>query len=349
MVNRTTPNYDATRQRRHVMLAMMLLTVVGGIFFAAANFRRGLTDIAVLQAIFVAYSIIMLPVIVRTPRLPFWATVYLLPWVGLLVIVLALPRSTVMTFIWPLLLPLVFYFMLGRRTGLLLSLIGLSSALLVAVHRFGLPQTAEALVYTGNFVLAGIAVLTLAHVYERGHELAERDLRRLAVTDPLTGLANRALLKETFARLRAISDRQRTPLSLLMMDLDHFKRINDRYGHDVGDRVLVSFADFLRQRLRNSDFVCRTGGEEFLVLLPGSDRNRATGVAEHIRWQLEEHPIAHLNQNTPLTLSIGVAEYGHDGRELEDLMRASDQRLYQGKERGRNRVESGLTDPQVTG
>lgn len=343
MVKRTTRGYDAARQRRQVMLAMILMTLVGGLFFAVANFQRGLTQVALLQLVFVVYSLIFFPIIRRTPRLHAWSLIYLLPWIGLMVVVLANPQSTTMAFIWPLLLPLVYYFLLGRRAGLLLSLFGLSTAALVAGLRFGLPQSAESLVYAGNFIVAGIGVTVLAHVYERARELAERDLHRLAVTDPLTGLANRSLLNQTYARLRAIADRQHSPLSLLVMDLDHFKQINDRYGHEAGDQVLVEFARFIDKRLRESDFICRTGGEEFLVLLPGSDLNRATGVAEHIRRQLEESPIAYQNHSIPLTLSIGVAGYGDDGRELEDLIRAADQRLYQGKQQGRNRVENGLT------
>ena len=343
MVIRTTEkSYNSTHQRRRVMLAMMLLTTLGGIVFFSINLNRGLIALALSQLAFVAYSILLLPVVMRTRALRFWALVYLSPWLVLMLVVLWAPQSSFAAFIWPMLVPLVLHFVLGRKLGLLLSLAGLIGTLIVAWLRFGLPTTSEELVIPANFLMAGLAMVVLAFVYERGRELAEADLRRLAVTDHLTGLANRSLIGESFSRLRAISDRQATPLSLLMIDLDHFKRINDQHGHDAGDRTLVAFADFMRQRLRDSDFICRTGGEEFLVLLPGSDSNQATGVAEHLRWQLEQNPIAYIDDHTPLTVSIGVAEYRQDGNELNQLVSVADKRLYKGKSNGRNQVESGF-------
>ena len=174
-----------------------------------------------------------------------------------------------------------------------------------------------------------------------------RQLTNLAMRDALTQLPNRRSflnqaereLKE--ARLRA------TSTGLLMLDLDHFKRINDRFGHDIGDEVLVDFADILRQASRTSDFPARLGGEEFAVLLPKTDADGAKRVAERLLTGLASSlPLAE-GRVERLTASVGVVSSGPD-RSLETLMKAADDALYQAKHEGRARaVQASLTGGQA--
>jgi diguanylate cyclase (GGDEF)-like protein len=131
------------------------------------------------------------------------------------------------------------------------------------------------------------------------------------------------------------------PFSLLMLDLDHFKRINDQWGHAVGDEALRQFADSVRCCLRAQDVAGRLGGEEFAILLPETGENVAMPVAERIRARMEQTPVPTEPGYCTVTVSIGVTQV-EDGDDLEALLRRADEALYAAKERGRNRVVSSL-------
>jgi diguanylate cyclase (GGDEF)-like protein len=180
--------------------------------------------------------------------------------------------------------------------------------------------------------------MIFAHIYERSRLLNEQRLTDQATTDSLTGLPNRLKLAEVFERERAHAQRNGTPLSLVFVDIDHFKQINDRFGHEVGDRALVHFATVLAQRLRVTDLFCRLGGEEFAVLLPGSKATQAREIAESLRERLAAQPLAVDETTLHMTLSAGVACFGVDGQSLDELMLAADRRTYAAKRAGRNRV-----------
>ncbi len=153
-----------------------------------------------------------------------------------------------------------------------------------------------------------------------------------ARTDVLTGLANRRAMNHRLADL----DRRNIPYAAISADLDHFKRLNDTYGHEVGDRCLKVFAQVLRDAIRDSDLACRPGGEEFCVLLPNISLDAATARAEQIRARVQEASRA---MGTGFTASLGVALAPEHGESAEAVLRAADQALYAAKEGGRNRVE----------
>ena len=132
---------------------------------------------------------------------------------------------------------------------------------------------------------------------------------------------------------------RRAPLTLMIFDIDHFKQVNDTYGHDCGDEVLKGFADRLRGIIRGGDLLCRLGGEEFVIVMPGVDVEAATRIAERARLAIEEEPFV-IDPNgraIPVTVSIGVAERGADD-DAGSLYRRADRALYRSKSEGRNRV-----------
>ena len=321
---------------------MMIVTAVGGILFAWLNLHRGLWLASAIELAFVGYSLALLPVIGRTEHFRGWALAYVIPWTGAMLAILAMPATSPSVFVWPILLPLVLHFLLGRRLGLAVSLISLSGAALLAWHRFGLAADSAAVTTAANFALAGMLGLALAHVYERGRERNEYRLRELASTDTLTGLSNRNLLQATFERLRASAQFDGQPLSLLLMDLDHFKHINDSHGHAAGDRALTDFADRLRAELREEDFLCRLGGEEFLAMLPNTSREVAHRVAERLRmaWRVQPAEWSEDQDAQPHTVSAGIATLGSDGVDLDTLLYSADRRLYKAKSEGRDRTIS---------
>lgn len=168
-------------------------------------------------------------------------------------------------------------------------------------------------------------------------ELQER-LREQAIRDPLTGLFNRRYLDEMLNRELARSERQSAPISLVMLDLDHFKKINDTHGHQAGDIILRLLGDLLDDLVRAGDIVCRYGGEEFVVVMPGAPLEIATHRAEEWRLAFGLMSVQYQGATLQTTLSAGVATYPQHARSAEQLLRAADQALYQAKQTGRNRV-----------
>jgi diguanylate cyclase (GGDEF)-like protein len=164
-------------------------------------------------------------------------------------------------------------------------------------------------------------------------------VQKLAAIDPLTNVYNRRFglsrLHEEFVR----SVKQNTALAVLMIDIDHFKQVNDVYGHTVGDRVLRSIAASVRSQLREGDILIRLGGDEFMVVLLGASRSDALEVGEAIRRQVSEKHIKYGEQLIQVTLSIGGASFPEVDVEYEkELVEAADQALYRVKESGRNKV-----------
>jgi len=164
-------------------------------------------------------------------------------------------------------------------------------------------------------------------------------LLKLSVTDPLTECFNREYLQTALPQMMSAADDKSTPLAAAMVDVDHFKSINDRFGHGVGDRVLIVVAERLRAAIRGADVLVRYGGEEFLALLPNTDAEAAREVGERMRLKMQENPIHAAEQNVELRISVGIAQYRGDSESLATFVRRADTALYSAKGRGRNRVE----------
>jgi diguanylate cyclase (GGDEF)-like protein len=170
-------------------------------------------------------------------------------------------------------------------------------------------------------------------------ERAEDEAQRLAATDPLTDTFNRRTFLELGAKELARSKRTHQPMSLVMLDLDHFKKINDKHGHLAGDDVLRRFVDIAQVCLRKEDLLVRYGGEEFCVLLPDETSQGAYTMAERIRYAVEHAAFRHGRVLLPITVSAGVAELDHNADEtLAELLARADEALYAAKNTGRNRV-----------
>jgi len=165
-------------------------------------------------------------------------------------------------------------------------------------------------------------------------------LQKLAVTDSVTGLTNHRFFQESLREELDRAIRYKRELSLLMIDVDHFKKFNDSYGHPAGDKALAQIARLLKKATRVSDRVSRYGGEEFAVILPETTKAVAADVAERIRTEFESISISVASdQNYSFTLSMGLATFPLDANGPEKLIEAADQALYQAKTAGRNRVK----------
>jgi two-component system, cell cycle response regulator len=180
---------------------------------------------------------------------------------------------------------------------------------------------------------------------QRELESSKRRLEELALTDALTGLPNRRAAEEWACTQLYSADRHGYPLWVALADLDHFKTINDTYGHAAGDEALQAFAATLKGKTRRSDFCARIGGEEFLLMLTHIDEGGVRVVTEGIRSQMAQRVLKLGQHDVTITVSFGVAQLAKNSRQnLGDLLSRADEALYSAKRRGRNRVElaSGL-------
>lgn len=173
------------------------------------------------------------------------------------------------------------------------------------------------------------------------NERINSELRYVAERDSLTGVLNRRSFLSAFNKQISVSDRHHAPLSVLLIDLDHFKKINDTWGHRVGDEVLCKFTDIARACLRDEDVLGRIGGEEFAAVLPEATLDDAKQIAERLRLEVSEKMSKTEENPVGLTVSIGVARLIH-GESSEMLMHRADQAMYLAKSTGRNRVEAYL-------
>lgn len=168
---------------------------------------------------------------------------------------------------------------------------------------------------------------------------AKENAEKLAVRDPLTGLFNRRYLEERFNNEIIKAKAYNKFISIVMADIDHFKRINDTYGHSVGDDVLKSIALILRASVRENDIVARYGGEEFVILLDNVSKYDAYKIAERIRQEIQETSFEEIGVVERITVSFGISCFPEDGETPMDLLIKADQALYRAKSLGRNRVE----------
>jgi len=165
-----------------------------------------------------------------------------------------------------------------------------------------------------------------------------KQLEELSITDSLTGLYNRTHLMDTLAGEVARSRRHNRPFTLLIMDIDHFKRYNDTYGHLAGDEALRRTGFLLKESVRSSDYAARYGGEEFILILPETGAEDGVEMAERIRNQIAEKEMGSDGSPLKVTVSVGVASFPRDGDDPHSLMKRADAALYEAKRRGRNRV-----------
>ena len=168
--------------------------------------------------------------------------------------------------------------------------------------------------------------------------ILQSQLREQAIRDPLTNLFNRRYLEETLDRELARAAQENYPLCIIMMDLDHFKRINDTYGHEAGDHVLRALANTLSEQSRRGDFACRYGGEEFVIVMPNINKYTAYERARKLRRHLNSLDIPYEHHSLSTTISMGIACFPNHGDTRESILRAADKAMYAAKEAGRDHI-----------
>lgn len=174
-------------------------------------------------------------------------------------------------------------------------------------------------------------------------EILQAELREQAIRDPLTGLFNRRYMEETLERELARAIREKHSIGICMADIDNFKSFNDQHGHHAGDLILKALAEIFTSYSRAEDVVCRYGGEEFLILMPGADLDTTSRRAEDWRRAFEQAKIKYEGKTLSSTLSLGVAVYPLQGRTSDEILKQADNALSISKRQGKNRVSLSST------
>lgn len=276
--------------------------------------------------------------IVRVRNLLPWIYLYLLPTFSFLLYIIVIPNASKTAFVWVYSIPVLSYLLLGRRRGSLLTLPFAIGACLLYLYTYPISLDAESLIDLGNAVFCGVMILVFVHLYEARRAAAYQQLRHMARTDALTGVASRGSFQQSLEQSIREAQRSQAKLVLVVLDVDHFKAVNDQYGHDAGDQALRHICNSLSQRLRATDTLGRLGGEEFGLLLRNTDGQGAEPLVESLRTQLCSQPMRYGDENIALSATFGLAEWPVDGNSAEQLYRCADRRLYRGKELGRNRL-----------
>ncbi|WP_348766803.1 GGDEF domain-containing protein [uncultured Salinisphaera sp.] len=323
------------RHRRALLLVLLAFTALFGIFFIVINFFAGKYMLMAVEVAVSTFALALLPVVRRTPRLQRWSVGYLIVLYSGVSYALITPETSVSVFGWVLLMPVVAHLLIGRLWGGVLCAVFVPLAAAIFIWRFGTDPVFANPGSIANMVTITCCSYLLSYVYEGSRGEAERRLRRMASTDALTGLPNRIRLEQIYARHMTAT---RLPMAMLMVDLDHFKRINDNHGHRAGDKVLRAVAKTMKGQMRDADFVFRLGGEEFCILLPDTDFCAARQLAERTRTAIEALACHDCEVVLRLTASIGIAVSRDADEPLDNLLHAADQNLYRAKLGGRNQV-----------
>ncbi|MEW8289851.1 MAG: GGDEF domain-containing protein [Candidatus Thiodiazotropha endolucinida] len=222
---------------------------------------------------------------------------------------------------------ILYYFMMSERQAWISNIIFALVNIPLVWHLF---ETHEAIRFTVTFSLVSAYSAIFLHIIA----IQYSELQKMAITDKLTDVYNRTLLKDSLEQAIHQANRTNTAFTLIIMDVDHFKKINDELGHEIGDHVLMQLGAFLKDFLRDSDKIFRIGGEEFLILLYNTDEANSVEIAEKIRKGIEN---LSLIPGRAVTVSIGVAGLS-SVTDWKQWMKTCDKNLYEAKNSGRNRV-----------
>jgi diguanylate cyclase (GGDEF)-like protein len=342
---------DPFLHRRIIMTAALLIftTITFGVFvfinFDDDNYILPLVNFIIsICAALALYSLIVKKSFNFSA---YFATIFLFTF---LVIFSYFARNESFALVWTLCYPLFVIPILGTRKGMIMVVLFYLAIIPMAYLGIGewdygfwnlkgfvrFTIASLAIVYASYFfeVSANSAYKTIQEIREK-EKIHLLELEKLSVTDQLTGLRNRRYFDDNFAIERQKIKRYNNKLCLIMIDIDHFKRINDEYGHQVGDIVLKEFSELLSKNIRATDLLSRWGGEEFIILLPETSLENSMLIAEKIHTVINEYSFSNIGE---LTASFGVSKVDPNSKSNMESFYQVDTALYQAKNQGRNRV-----------
>lgn len=338
MTGQLVPGGLVDADQRSLIRLIFLTTGITLGCFALLQLGQGNTVFAMIEILAAGMLLWGAWRIPSAHRPVWWIVAYLLPLNTFIIYIIVMPDASETAFVWVYMMPVMSYLLLGRQAGLVLALPFMLIATLVYLQRFGVPADATAAIDLANALACGVLVLVFVHMYELRRAAAQQALAMMADTDALTGVANRGSFQHSLERSIAESARSHTTFVLVLLDVDMFKQVNDRWGHAMGDAALQHICRVLSARLRQTDSIGRLGGEEFGLLLRDTDLSAARPMIESLRLQLSQKPMSAGEESISLTATFGMAAWPVDGRSADELFRRADERLYRGKALGRNQL-----------
>ena len=257
-----------------------------------------------------------------------------------------LGRTEISIFLWAFILPVACFSVMGRKKGMAVTIIYffLNLLLMTASEQIMLSKPYTSFVVI-RFSIVYIILTFIIYYYESSQQMLinyiqheKEEFAKASKQDPLTGLYNR---REMWARMEIERERQlrmSKPFTVVIGDIDNFKDVNDKFGHDSGDYVLVTLAKLMKDMVRGIDFTARWGGEEFLIMLVETDLDDGQNVAERIRRKIESTKFEYNDVTIPITMTFGLSVYKGASDDIEACIKRADQALYKGKYQGKNKV-----------
>ncbi|KQC08805.1 MAG: hypothetical protein APR62_03975 [Smithella sp. SDB] len=255
-------------------------------------------------------------------------------------------RTEISIFLWAFMLPIACFSVMGSKKGMAVTIIFffINLLLMIAPEQIMHSKPYSSFIVI-RFSIVYIILTFIIYYYESSQQMLisyiQHEKEEFAIAskqDPLTGLYNR---REMWTRMESERERQlrlSKPFTVIIGDIDDFKNVNDTYGHDGGDYVLITIARLMKDMVRGIDFTSRWGGEEFLIMLVETDLNDGKNVAERIRKKIEDTEFKYKNVNIPITMTFGLSVYKEASDNIEACIKRADQALYKGKYQGKNRV-----------
>lgn len=331
---------------RSLMLIVFLCTAVVFPIFAVVQVFNNHPYMALGELAVSVASLYSAHRIRRARNLLPWILCYLIPAFCFFVYIVVKPQASPTAFVWVYILPIMAYLLLGRVLGFILSAPFIAGTAIYMSVQMAPLDKAQDWVALLNLVLCAIVLLFFVHLYESLRADYQARLATLAETDSLTGLTNRSTFRSALKRTLSEASRDGTRFALVLMDIDHFKHVNDHYGHDAGDQALKLVSACLAKRLRSTDSIGRLGGEEFGLILRDIDPAGAYALIEELREHIARCELVYEQYKLRLTATFGISHWPQDAQDTPDintLYRVADRRLYAGKATGRN-----LTVPDDT-
>lgn len=324
-------------QKKLALSIFLYASVIVMFSFSLLNaFCFQLYSIAFFELIIASGSFLSLYLLRRTYNYYLIAGLFVFAAAVVLLVLTLYFRLEESALIWNSIFPVIAFYLLGNKKGAIVHV--LFSALLLAGLFFGFHKMPSEPTQQTLYNLGGLlgALGAFIYYYEHTKNEAIQQVYLLSFLDELTQIANRKMFNKVLFVEKARSERYNQALSLLMLDIDHFKQVNDRFGHVKGDKVLVEFADLLKESIRECDSLFRWGGEEFIIILPSQSIQNADSTARRLKTIIEKHSFKDVGT---ITSSFGVAKFEKD-EPVEEFIKRLDKALYEAKAQGRNQVIS---------
>lgn len=335
------PQYGLSVAHQRCLLRIIFLsTTVVLPVIAIVQFLDGNLYFALAAVVIAAISLFSAYRIRRADTLAPWVIGYLVTVFCFVVFVAANSGVSSATYVWAFIIPILCYPLLGRAVGLAIAAPFMAYVGVCLFMQLTPLDSVQAWLALLNPIICGVVILLVIHLHESMRADERAGLAALATTDTLTDLANRNSFQTTLERTINESGRSNTRFALVLMDIDHFKQVNDTLGHDAGDRALQLVAHYLSERLRRTDAIDRIGGEELGLILRDVDAVEACELTEKLRARIAHRELVYGEHKMSVTATFGIGHWPQDTRVARDLYQIADRRLYAGKHAGRNVIVS---------